>query len=105
MNPNHAEIYAESQLTDLRRRSPALAREAYQDIDPVHDRLFGYTRTLGQTRCLLLINFGKESLDYALPSGLAIESRLLDNGAGATAVAGAKPVSLAPLQATVYRCI
>ena len=60
---------------------------AYQDIDPAHDRLFGYTRTLGETRCLVLINFGKESsrLRAAVGSGHRVHAarqRRRGNGCG-----------------------
>jgi oligo-1,6-glucosidase len=118
VNPNHAEINAESQradegsvyhhhrrLIELRRRTPALVHGAYRDIAPADERLFGYTRKLGETLCLVLINFGKEPLDCALPAGLAIASTLLDNGAAAPAGGGVTRVCLEPWQATVYRCL
>ena len=117
VNPNHVDINAQAQVDDeqsvyhhhrrlieLRRRAPVLVHGAYDDIDPDHAQLFGYTRTLGSERCLVLINFGREALDYPLPAGLAIDATLLDNGAGEPVAPGAASVRLAPWQATVYRC-
>lgn len=116
VNPNHREINAAAQVGDpdsvfhhhrrlieLRRGIPALVHGAYADIDPEHPRVFAYTRTLGEQRYLVLINFGREPLAYALPPDLRIADTLIDNGAGATAADGQTSVSLAGWQATVYR--
>jgi oligo-1,6-glucosidase len=117
VNPNFVAINAQAQVSDddsvyhhhrrlieLRRRVPALVHGEYHDIDPYHPRLFGFARSLGQERCLVLINFGREPLEYALPPGQTIASALLDNGTGTTAAPGATSVLLVPWQATVYRC-
>ena len=50
---------------------------------------------------MVLINFSRERIDYALP-GLKVGATVLDNGAGETAKAGSVTVSLAPWQATIY---
>ena len=59
VNPNFTEINAASQVDDpdsvfthhrgliaLRTAHPALVHGAYRDIDPAHEQVFGYTRTL-----------------------------------------------------------
>jgi len=117
VNPNHVELNAATQVDDedsvyhhhrrliaLRRRTAALVHGAYHDIDPDHARVFAYTRTLGDERYLVLMNFGRAALDYALPQGVVVEVAVLDNGAGPCAGAGATGVRLAPWQATIYRC-
>jgi len=88
----------------LRKRMPVLVHGAYRDIDPEHASLFGYTRTSSDPQVLVLIHFGRETLAYALPDGISVTEMLLDNGAGTTATAGARHVTLAPWQATLYRC-
>ncbi|TCO81266.1 oligo-1,6-glucosidase [Plasticicumulans lactativorans] len=116
VNPNHREINAAAQLgepdsvyhhhrrlIELRHRTPALVYGAYADIDPEHPRVFAYTRTLDDERYLVLINFGREPVTYALPPDIRIADTLIDNGAGASTANGQASVSLAGWQATVYR--
>jgi oligo-1,6-glucosidase len=116
VNPNQNEINAASQIDDvnsiyhhhrrlieLRRRRPALVHGEYRDIDPEHPRVFAYARTLADQRFAVLINFGRERVDYSLPQGMRIAASVLDNGAGMTAADGDTTLSLAPWQATVYR--
>lgn len=115
VNPNHVEINAEAQLPDpssvfhhyqrlleLRREYPALIHGEYRDVDPQHDRVYAYTRTLGESRLLIVIHFGEEELDYCLPQGLTIGKVLLDNAAESGPSAQAGLLKLRPWQATVY---
>jgi oligo-1,6-glucosidase len=117
VNPNFGELHAQAQLDDdgsvyhhcrrliaLRRRMPGLVHGAYRDIDPEHPAVFGYTRALGDGQVLVLIHFGREPLAYPLPHALRVAEPLLDNGAGPVAGGGARRVTLAPWQATLYRC-
>ncbi len=73
VNPNYREINAEAALADdasvyrhyqkliaLRRAEPALVYGAYADLDPEHERLFVYTRTLDGERLLVAINFSRQ---------------------------------------------
>jgi oligo-1,6-glucosidase len=116
VNPNYREINAAAQVSDvnsvyhhhrrlieLRRQLPALVHGDYRDVDPGHPRVFVYTRTLADQRLAVLINFGRERVDYSLPQGLRIAATILDNGAGLTAADGQTRLSLAPWQATLYR--
>ncbi|MEY4749121.1 MAG: hypothetical protein RIQ60_1335 [Pseudomonadota bacterium] len=120
VNPNYTEINAAAQVADeasvfhhhrrliaLRRQWPVLVHGAYADIDPEHPRVFAYTRTLGDERLLVLINFGRELVaDYALPAGLTVAETLSDNVGVAAELpaAGAGRLTLAPWQALVLRC-
>jgi oligo-1,6-glucosidase len=116
VNPNYTELNAESQLEDpdsvfhhhrrliaLRRETPALVHGAYSNIDPEHEQVFAYTRTLADQRYLVVLNFGGEPLDYVLASGLKIDRAVLDNALGETATKGATQLTLAPWQATIYK--
>ena len=115
VNPNYREINAAFQVDDpdsvfnhhrrliaLRRRTPALIHGAYLDIDPTHEQVFGYTRTLGDVTVLVLINMTGDAVDYALPSGLALAETLLTNVGGDALPAGSTTVPLAGWQATIY---
>ncbi len=116
VNPNFGEINAAAQLDDessifhhhrrliaLRKQIPALVHGAYLDVDPLHEKVFAYTRRLGPVQCLVLINFGPIEIDYPLPDGLRIMAPLLDNGAGEPASPGSTTIHLAPWQATIYQ--
>jgi len=114
VNPNYGEINAAAQFEDpdsvfhhhrrliaLRRQTPALVHGAYSDIDPKHEQVFAYTRTLPDERYLVVLNFGARPLD--LPGGLRIERAVLDNVPGDTGTAGATHLRLAPWHATIYK--
>ena len=116
VNPNYTEINAAVQLDDpdsvfhyhrrliaLRRQTPALVHGAYLDIDPAHEQVFAYTRTLVDERYLVVLNFGARPLDYVLPGTLRIERVVLDNASGGDATPGAAQLKLAPWQATIYK--
>jgi oligo-1,6-glucosidase len=116
VNPNYVEINAAAQLEDpdsvfhhhrrliaLRHQTPALVHGASVDIDPKHEQIFAYTRTLADERYLVVLNFGTRPLEYALPGGLSIERAVLDNGSGDAVTAGATLLTLAPWQATIYK--
>ena len=116
VNPNYAEINAAIQLEnpdsvfhhhrrliELRRQLPALVHGAFLDLDPEHQTVFVYTRTLGDARLLVVIHFGREALAYVLPGGLAVGECVLDNVGLAAASAGSTTLRLAPWQASVYR--
>ena len=83
VNPNAATINAADQagrpdsvlahtraLIAFRRGSADLREGDYRDIDPDHPQVFAYRR--GQ-RILVLLNFGRETVRYALPEGLTVE--------------------------------
>jgi oligo-1,6-glucosidase len=83
VNPNARAINAEDQATRpdsvltwcreliaWRRGSNDLRCGTYQDIDPDHDQVFAYRRGEG---LLVMLNFGRETVRYRLPAGLAVE--------------------------------
>jgi oligo-1,6-glucosidase len=83
VNPNAAAINAADQaarpdsvlahtraLIAFRRGSVDLREGDYRDLDPDHPQVFAYRR--GE-RIVVLLNFGREPVRYALPDGLAVE--------------------------------
>jgi oligo-1,6-glucosidase len=116
VNPNFTQINAETQVDDsdsiynhyrrlieVRRQTPALIHGEFRDIDPTHTKVFAYTRTLGDKRYLVLINFTRETVAYGLPDGLKIKATMLDNDtARQQTPPGSTRVSLQPWQATIY---
>ena len=116
VNPNYSDINAADQLDDpdsvfhyhrrllaLRRGNRALVHGAYHDLAPDHDRVLAFTRALGDSRWLIVVLFGEQPCEFALPEGLSIGEAVLDNGAGPTAGPGDTVLHLAPWQAVVYK--
>ena len=116
VNPNASHINAAAQVADqrsvyhhhrrviaLRHTEPALVHGAFHDLDPLHEQVFAYTRTLGENRLLVAINLSREPVEFALPNDLELGAMLLDNDAGPTALPGARTLTLSGWQATVYR--
>ncbi len=102
VNPDARDVNAADELVDpnsvlsfyrrliaLRKRVPALVYGAYRDIDPNHPAVFGYTRTLPDAACLVLMNFGREAIAYRLPRGVNAGETLLSSEAGDEARSGA----------------
>lgn len=76
VNPNHVEINAASQVDDpgsvfqhyrrliaLRKSDPTVVQGRFELLVPEHDRLWAFTRTLGDDRLLVLANCSSEPLD------------------------------------------
>ena len=92
VNPNYREINAKQALADgnsiyhyyrrmlaLRKKAPALIYGNYKDIDPLNLSVFAYTRTLGTESYLILLNFSRNRISYALPEGLKAGSLMISN--------------------------
>ncbi|SCK46659.1 alpha-glucosidase [Streptomyces sp. WMMB 322] len=117
VNPNHTEINAAAQLDDpdsvfhhyrrliaLRHTEPAVAHGDFTMLLPDDDRVYAFTRRLGETELLVLANF----------TGAPVVTEP-DDGAGRTDRTGAEVLltnvgtpserigELAPWEATVYR--
>lgn len=115
VNPNYRFINAAQEAADktsvltyyktlirVRRTRPFLIDGSYRDIDPGHAEVYAFTREGTGGRALVLINFSRKSVDYALPPGIRLRQRIVNNGAGSSATPGAARVALAPWEASVY---
>jgi oligo-1,6-glucosidase len=114
VNPNYREINAKQALADgnsiyhyyrrmlaLRKKTSALIYGDYIDIDPLHLSVFAYTRTLGTESYLILLNFSRNRISYALPEGLKAGSLIISNSNAREA--DCTVVQLDPWEARVYR--
>ncbi len=92
VNPNYKDINAKQEATDpnsvytyyarlneLRRKTSALIYGDYKDLDPLNPKIFAYTRTLGKETYLVVLNFSKDAVTYALPAGLKAGQSVLSN--------------------------
>ena len=80
VNDNHEQINVAAQdgdptsilshfqaLTRLRLAHPALIYGDYELLLPDHEQVYAYTRTLGDERFLILLNFSEEEVSVSLP--------------------------------------
>ncbi|NBU37180.1 MAG: DUF3459 domain-containing protein, partial [Actinobacteria bacterium] len=92
VNPNHDTVNAEAvardphsvyhwyrRLIEARRNNEVLVHGAYADVDPHHETVFAYTRTLGDERMLVAMNWSTDPVEWRVPDGLTVTGTLLDN--------------------------
>lgn len=92
VNPNHTEVNAHEATSDpgsvyhwyreliaLRREHPVLVHGAFADMDPEHGSVFAYTRTLGDVKVLVAMNWSTEPVEWCLPAGMSVASTLADS--------------------------
>ena len=114
VNPNYGTINAEEQVKDpgsvyeyfrrliaLRASTPALIYGDYQDLDPENPKVFAYTRSLGADKYLVVMNFSREAVDYALPATLKIGELILSSDNRRES--GKATVPMAGWEARIYR--
>jgi oligo-1,6-glucosidase len=114
VNPNYPSINAAQQLADsdsiyhytrqmiaLRHKSPTLVYGDYKDLDPQNPEVFAYTRTLGEDRYLVVLNFSGNPIAYSLPGGIKPTSLLITND-GASEV-NSSTLNLKGWEARVYK--
>ena len=96
VNPNHDTVNAEAvtsdphsvyhwyrRLIEARRNNEVLVHGAFADVDPGHETVFAYTRTLDDEKMLVVMNWSTDPVEWRAPDGLTVTGTLLDN-AGAT---------------------
>jgi oligo-1,6-glucosidase len=92
VNPNHDTVNAEAvtsdphsvyhwyrRLIEARRNNEVLVHGAFADVDPHHETVFAYMRTLADERMLVVMNWSTDPVEWRMPDGLAATGTLLDN--------------------------
>ena len=113
VNPNYKQINAAAESADkesvlaytkaviaLHRANLAFTYGDYKDLDPENGQVFAYTRTLGDQRFLVVLNWSGKPAEFALPAGIKLGARLLGN---LKPSAGPGSLKLEPWEAQVYR--
>ena len=87
------------QATALRKNHKVLTYGRYELLDAANPHIYAYTRTLGQERALVVLNFSSDKQSWVMPTGLAAAGApWLSNYAG---LAVGKSLALQPWQAVV----
>jgi len=77
---NHDSVYSYTQRAiALRHAHQALVYGDYTDLDPTHPQIYAYTRTLGNERFLIVLNYSSNPTTYTVPGGLKAGKLLLGN--------------------------
>ena len=67
------------ELIALRKEEMVLVYGDFKDLDTKHLEVFAYTRTLGEEKVLVLLNFSDTETTYPLPEGMNIQQKLQGN--------------------------
>jgi oligo-1,6-glucosidase len=92
VNPNYPEINVARQDNDpnsvlnhfrkmakLRNENLVLVYGSYELLLPDHDQIYAYTRTLGDEKLLILLNFSKQQAKATLPKRFEISEVMINN--------------------------
>jgi oligo-1,6-glucosidase len=85
----------------LRKANKVLVYGKYELLDKPNEKVYAYTRGEGAEKVLVILNFSKDKVDWAIPAGLTLaETPLLNNYATFSAKTS---VALEPYQAIVVK--
>jgi oligo-1,6-glucosidase len=91
-------------LIRLRKAHPIIVRGAYDLLLDAHEQIYAFTRTLGDERWLVMLNFSADPAVFALPTAVAFASHDLVIGNYAVDPAeNIRLLTLRPYEARVYR--
>lgn len=117
VNPNYRDINVAKALRDpdsvlhyyqalirLRKQNPVVVEGTYELILPDDEAIYAFTRTLGNDRLLVILNFSGETPQFVLPANLPSASpELLLANYPVDANEGIEHIRLRPYEARVYR--
>ncbi|MFD2671324.1 glycoside hydrolase family 13 protein [Marinicrinis sediminis] len=118
VNPNYTDINAEKALQDpdsifhyykqliaLRKQHDVMVYGDYELILEDSDRIYAYTRTLGNEKWIIILNFFKEETEFQLPAHLKHDTRelMISNYANIDEQQPIDRFTLQPYEARVYR--
>ena len=116
VNPDYTAVNAAAQVHDpqsvyrylqaviaLRRSDPAFLYGDYQDLDPAHEQVFAYTRTLGDVQYLVVLNVSRQPVVYPLPAAMACGTLVLGNHTDQPDAAASTTLQLRAWEARIYK--
>jgi oligo-1,6-glucosidase len=117
VNPNHTAINVEQALADpdsifryyqkliqLRKDNPVIVYGKYRLILDAHEEVYAFTRTLADTRLLVILNFTKDKPVFALPTHIPFSGKeLLISNYPVDPDEDIRLLTLRPFEARVYR--
>lgn len=98
-DPNSCLNYFRRMMT-LRDEHPVLVYGDYQLLLPDDEQVYAYTRTLGDQKMLVLLNFSTKNADISLPASMAVGNVMINNYPSVNRQNSS--ISLDPYQAVIY---
>ena len=98
-NPNSVLNHFRS-MVQLRKENPVLVYGAYQLLQAEHPDIYAFTRTLGDQKVLVFLNFTNHDSTIELPEAKSIQKTLINNYSSEVAIES-KKVELKPYQAVI----
>jgi oligo-1,6-glucosidase len=89
-------------MAKLRNENLVLVYGSYELLLPDHDQIYAYTRTLGDEKLLILLNFSKQQAKATLPKRFEI-SEVMINNYEKTPFGRIDTVELEPYQAVILK--
>jgi oligo-1,6-glucosidase len=119
VNPNYPAINAEQALADpnsifhyyrrlirLRKDNPVIVYGRYDLVLADNPQIYAFTRTLGQDRLLVILNFTADAPVFEAPGDIAVEgTELLIGNYAVDLGEDIRQLSLRPYEARVYRLL
>jgi oligo-1,6-glucosidase len=117
VNPNYPAINVKQSLSDpnsifhyyqtlirLRKEHPMIAYGRYELILDAQEQIYAYTRTLGEERLLVMLNFSADTPVFALPTHINFaDKKLLISNYSVDPEEHLDLLTLRPFEARVYR--
>ena len=89
-------------MVKVRKAHPVLLYGHYHLLDKEHKQVYAYTRTLGDEKFLILLNFSKEDIEYKIPGTFRHDEEILINNYDSCEQYKDK-INLLPYQAVVMK--
>ncbi len=117
VNPNYPNINVEQAVADangifsyyqqlirLRKANPVMVYGIYDLLLDAHEQIYAFTRTLGNDRLLVILNFGGDTPVFALPTDVSfVDKELLISNYDVDPNEDIHQLTLRPWEARVYR--
>ncbi len=88
-------------MTKVRKENPVLVYGAYELLLPDHKEVYAYTRTLGDQKMLVLLNFSANTPQVTLPGTLKLDDIVINNYNAVDAKG--RQITLKPYQGVIYK--
>jgi len=117
VNPNYVKCNVKAQekdadsilnyfrkMIEVRKQNPVLVYGHYNLLDKDHKQVYAYTRTLGDEKFLVVLNFSNDEIDYRIPGRFRHDEEILINNYK-TCEQHQDKIRLLPYQAIVMKAI